>query len=123
MNKKCQWYQKPSYITAIIALVGSLAIAIVTMSDYIRLPSTTEALAGQIQDTSQRVNSIEEYIKVQQRANELNQQWQQQQQQQWEWQQRQPNYHPQPYQQPNYQAPEYQLPPPRDYRDYEGGAM
>jgi len=104
--RKAQWYQKPQYIISIIAVIGVTGTGIVTLADYIKLPKVTEALAGQVQATDRRVYDVEKYIEAQQKANELQMQWQQEQQQYYQaqqqyWQQQQQQY----YNPPQYQAP------------------
>jgi hypothetical protein len=107
-RRKLKWYEQPKYILTLIALFGAFCAGIVTLSEYIKLPETTQALAGEMQQTNERIMSVEQWIAVQQEANQIQRQWQEQQMQYYQ------QYQP-------VQSPPYQAPKPRCWDYWEDG--
>ena len=129
MTKKNKWYKDPKYLGSIIALLILIWGINVKIVDFSKLGETTKALAGQVQSNVKRVSDVERYIQVQQEANELQRQWQEEQQRQYQ----APQYYPQqaypnqPITQPSYypgepyfpiiDPPPYEPPPSRECWD------
>jgi hypothetical protein len=102
VKRKLKWYERPRYVISMLALVGALGAAVVTLADYIKLPETTEALAGQVEEHDEHLDTIQGYIDINQAIIEANNQWQQQQQQYYPQQQQMP---PMPKMPPKYEEP------------------